>query len=124
MSGPTVFLNVLQAAAVQAKKQADQLRQGKLGYTVLLLITDGIMTDYDETLRKLQVYRAVPLSIIFVGVGRSDFASLNRLCQESPENTTFVEFRSQPTPSDFAQGALGHLPQQISNYMNQNGFFQ
>uniref|UniRef100_A0A7S3DR29 VWFA domain-containing protein n=1 Tax=Entomoneis paludosa TaxID=265537 RepID=A0A7S3DR29_9STRA len=123
MSGPTIFLNVLQAAAVQAKKQGDLLRtnnRSNLGYTVLLVVTDGIMTDYEETLRKIRVYRAVPLSIIFVGVGRSDFASLQQLCGACPENTTFVEFRNQTTPAALAHGALDQLPRQISAFMNQH----
>ena len=117
MSGPTVFLNVLQASAVQAKRQHDQMSRGHPKYTVLLIITDGIMATFDETLRKLRVYQQVPLSIIFVGVGRSDFADLNNLCQACPENTTFVEFRQQQTPSAFAHAALSQLPRQMSNYM-------
>ena len=117
MSGPTVFLNVLQASAVQAKRQHDQMSRGRPKYTVLLIITDGIMATFDETLRKLRVYQQVPLSIIFVGVGRSDFADLNNLCQACPDNTTFVEFRQQQTPSAFAHAALSQLPRQMSSYM-------
>ena len=124
MSGPTVFLQVMQAAAVQAKRHGDEYsRQARdkkscLRYTVLLVITDGIMNDFQETFRKLQVYKEMPLSIIFVGVGRSDFSTLSRLCSSCPENTTFVEFRSQESPSEFALGALRHLPTQVMSHVN------
>ncbi|KAL7566586.1 hypothetical protein ACA910_000649 [Epithemia clementina (nom. ined.)] len=117
MSGPTVFLKVIQAAAVQAKKHHETMDQNEIiKYTILLIITDGIMDDFDETRRKIEAYSEMPLSIIFVGVGHSDFSTLQHLCQICPTNTTCIEFRSQESPSEFALGALANLPYQVSSY--------
>ena len=121
MSGPTVFLKVIQAAAMQAKAHHQARitgRESAMIYTVLLVITDGIMDDFDETYRKIEVYKELPLSIIFVGVGRSDFSTLQRICQLCSTNTTFVEFRSKESPSEFALGALANLPRQVVAYVN------
>lgn len=97
----------------------------ELSYYVLLIITDGIMDNFEETKEKLAVYSAVPLSIVFVGVGRTDFSRMYALC-ESPtsnrKNTTFVEFRQhQHDPRSLAQAALHDIPKQLSEYMAANG---
>ena len=48
-------------------------------YQILLLLTDGILTDMDQT--KLAVIRAsrLPMSIIIVGVGSADFSDMDVL---------------------------------------------
>ena len=45
-------------------------------YFVLLIITDGIITDLDQT--KLAIINAceLPFSLIIVGVGNEDFSSM------------------------------------------------
>ena len=45
-------------------------------YFVLLIITDGIITDLDQT--KLSIVNAceLPMSIIIVGVGNEDFSAM------------------------------------------------
>jgi len=85
------------------------------------------MDNFEETREKLSVYSEVPLSIVIVGVGRTDFRSMYALC-ESPgtaytrQNTNFVEFREhQHDPRSLAQAALSELPRQISGYLGQNG---
>ena len=97
-------------------------------YSILLIVTDGIMDSFEETRQKLSVYSEVPLSVVIVGVGRTDFQSMYTLC-ETPclpngtrKNTTFVEFRQhQHDPRSLAQAALGQVPKQLAEYMIQNG---
>ena len=116
MSGPTVFDQVIQAAAVRAKKHQKQ-RTAATGhrYCVLLIITDGISQNMEETKRKLDFYCSVPLSVIFVGVGRSDFFSMHNLCDG--ENTSFVEFRKhQHNPTSLGRAALERIPNQLVHY--------
>jgi len=123
MSGPTVFVQAIQAAAVRARKQHETMAKDSLHYTVLLVITDGIMDNYEETQRRLAVYRDLPLSVIFVGVGRSDFGSMYHLCSESHTNTTFVEFRRHAyDPAALGQAALRNVPDQICRYMQKRQF--
>ena len=117
MSGPTHFDQVIQAAAVRANKlqKADVKR-----YCVLLILTDGISQNMEETKRKLDVYTSVPLSVIFVGVGRSDFKSLHDLTGR--QNTTFVEFRQhQHDPTSLGKTALERIPDQLVQYMTSKG---
>ena len=121
MSGPTCFDKVLQAAAAQAHRN----RQGAVRvYTVLLIITDGICQDMEEAKRLLHRYSSVPLSVIFVGVGRQDFGAMEELVANSPDsrsNATFVEFRRhQHDPTSMGRSALQGLPSQLVHYMLHN----
>jgi len=132
MSGPTVFNQVLQAAASRAKRNHDCMRTTPR-YTVLLVITDGTIapSDFDETRHRLDLYSSMPLSIVFVGVGRSDFRLMYQLCRPSPSaattayhrcNTTFVEFRRhQHDPSALGEAALRNIPTQLCEYMATQG---
>jgi hypothetical protein len=89
-------------------------------YCVLLIITDGMVDDVEETQRKLQVYRDLPLSVVIIGVGRADFRRMNILCNQ-PAKTSFVAFRQhQHDPSSMAKAALENLPHNIVEYMSTN----
>ncbi len=48
-------------------------------YYVLLLISDGDLSDYNETVDLIIKASALPLSIITIGVGHSDFDYLQKL---------------------------------------------
>jgi len=122
MSGPTVYDQVLQAAAMKARAYHSIGSQERFHYKVLLIITDGIAVNIEETKRKAIVYSQFPFSVIVVGVGRADFSelySINNL-PNCRQNVTFVEFRQhQHDGVSLARAALERLPQQIVAYMNQ-----
>jgi hypothetical protein len=123
MSGPTEFLQVLQVGAARAKKYHDSMTNQLLRYMVLLIITDGVMDSFEETQRKLQVYSHLPLSFVFVGVGRASFNRMYHLCKPLSSNTTFVEFRHhQHNPMALGEAALKNVPLQLCNYMQARGF--
>jgi hypothetical protein len=42
----------------------------------MLLLTDGIINDMNETIRLLVDLSALPCSIIIVGVGNADFSQM------------------------------------------------
>ena len=118
LSGPTCFDKVMQAAAVRAKRSKDE---GLGQYHILLIITDGSISNMGETRRKLSVYQSLPFSIIFVGVGRADMRDLGALCKEFPDESVFVDFREmQSNPVDLANAALGSLGRQISEYSSKH----
>lgn len=137
MSGPTMYDQVLQAAAVRAKNCQSQQHQSQASlsssasrsfrYCILLIITDGLSQDMDEIKRKLQVYSSVPLSVVIVGLGRADFGDMHRLCREiarscNRPNLSFVEFRKhQHDPFSLGAAALHEIPTQILRYMGQHG---
>jgi hypothetical protein len=125
MSGPTDFRSVIHAAALRARKNHLNATENSVLYTVLLVITDGIMENLQETQQKLAAYSEMPLSIVFVGVGRSDFRQMHELCGISGRrcNTTFVDFRRhQHDPSALGEAALRNVPVQMCEYMDMRGF--
>ena len=73
MSGPTIILSVLQAAASRAREFGappnPSNANNDLRYCVLLILTDGIIPDLAHTQEIVQSYRDLPLSIMMVGIG-------------------------------------------------------
>jgi len=132
MSGPTILMQVIQAAAVKSKRLHDQMTPNSLRYNVLLIVTDGLADEFEETRRKLAVYSEMPLSVVIVGVGRSsDFRTMYQLSYPSASggagrtrrNTSFVEFRKhQYDPAALGQAALRDIPAQLCEYMARRGF--
>jgi Mg-chelatase subunit ChlD len=78
LSGPTLFAPLLQqATAIAASANCSQQNQK---YSVLLILTDGIINDMEATIAAVVAASNQPLSIIIVGVGNEDFScELNEL---------------------------------------------
>ena len=45
-------------------------------YTLLLIITDGVITDLEATKTAIVAASDLPLSIIIIGVGDADFSAM------------------------------------------------
>jgi hypothetical protein len=45
----------------------------------LLLITDGIISDMQQTIEQIVYSSSLPTSIIIVGVGNADFSNMEQL---------------------------------------------
>ena len=78
-SGPTLFSPLIQYVTTkvsndnQLRLQQQQLQlsgQQQHMYTVLLIITDGVINDLEETKAAIIQASQQPLSIIIIGVGR------------------------------------------------------
>ncbi|KAA3487449.1 protein BONZAI 3-like [Gossypium australe] len=76
LAGPTLFGPVINTAA-QLASQATSNDITK--YFVLLIITDGVLTDIQETMDALVRASDLPLSILIVGVGNADFKQMEVL---------------------------------------------
>lgn len=72
--GPTNFAPVINNTA----SIAAQFQDGR-HYFVLLIITDGIISDMHETKRAIINASSLPMSIIIVGVGNADFDNMDEL---------------------------------------------
>lgn len=48
-------------------------------YNILLIITDGVISDLQQTIDEIVDGSSLPLSIIIVGVGSADFSSMDVL---------------------------------------------
>jgi Copine len=75
LSGPTLFAEIIKAAA-----SAAAVATAKQAYTVLLILTDGIINDMDATKNAIVAASGLPLSIIIVGVGHADFSAMQVRC--------------------------------------------
>ncbi|XP_074293895.1 protein BONZAI 3-like [Silene latifolia] len=73
LAGPTLVGKVIDKASQIAAKSVSQ---NSYKYHVLLLITDGVLTDLQETIDALVKASDLPLSILIVGVGNADFTEM------------------------------------------------
>jgi Copine len=48
-------------------------------YFILLILTDGVITDLQETIQAVIAASHLPISIIIVGIGGADFEALSVL---------------------------------------------
>ncbi|KAG6646184.1 hypothetical protein CIPAW_08G175800 [Carya illinoinensis] len=76
LAGPTLFGQVIKRAAQIASKSVSY---NSKKYFVLLIITDGVLTDLQETKDALVKASDLPLSILIVGVGGADFGQMEVL---------------------------------------------
>ncbi|CAM8923552.1 unnamed protein product [Rhodiola kirilowii] len=76
LAGPTLFGQVIKKATEIA---GHSLSREERKYFVLLVITDGVLTDVAETKNALVKASDLPLSVLIVGVGNADFSQMEEL---------------------------------------------
>ena len=125
MSGPTVFTEVIELAAAQAISR-QQLKP--LSYTILLLLTDGAVSDVEATKRTLQSIADAPLSIVIVGIGNADFSAMQFLDDFETRNSfnrdivQFVEFRHhEHDRMSLTRATLDEIPDQLVSFFHARG---
>ncbi|GFZ03958.1 calcium-dependent phospholipid-binding Copine family protein [Actinidia rufa] len=82
LAGPTLFGPVITTASQVARQS---LARNQQKYFVLLIITDGVITDLQETKDALVTASDLPLSILIVGVGGADFKEMEILDADKNE---------------------------------------
>ncbi|KAL7191603.1 hypothetical protein ACSBR2_023641 [Camellia fascicularis] len=132
LAGPTLFGSVISIAAQIA---GQSLANNELKYFVLLIITDGVITDLQETKDALVKASDLPLSILIVGVGGADFKEVEILDADKGERlessnghvasrdiVQFVPMRDvQSGEFSVVQSLLAELPSQFLTYMRTKG---
>lgn len=128
--GPTNFCPIIRHVA----KFAEAYQQDPSNYFVLLIITDGLITDFEETKALLKRVSLLPMSIIIIGVGEEDFSQMEELDgDDRPRKDTrdivqFVELRKFLLPGGgwsqevLAQSVLAEVPGQVTTWMKRTGF--
>jgi hypothetical protein len=120
MSGPTVITEVIETAAARANSsQEEAAKEGKQKYTVLLIVTDGAVSDVAATARCLNAVSQAPLSVIIVGIGGADFSGMRFLDDNngSIDIAQFVEFNDHRNDSaSLTAATLDEIPNQLENY--------
>ncbi|KAG1714161.1 Copine-8 [Nymphon striatum] len=74
LSGPTNFAPIISHVANMAGRKMDGSE-----YFILLMLTDGIITDMPLTKEAIVKASHLPLSIIIVGIGNADFNEMEEL---------------------------------------------
>ncbi|XP_027794974.1 copine-2 isoform X2 [Marmota flaviventris] len=126
--GPTNFSPIVNHVARFAAQATQQ--QTAAQYFILLIITDGVISDMEETRHAVVQASKLPMSIIIVGVGNADFAAMEfldgdsrRLRSHTGEEAArdivqFVPFREfrHAAKETLAKAVLAELPQQVVQY--------
>lgn len=130
--GPTMFSEVLRTVNIFVSRRTEaSLKAGNttLAYTVLLILTDGAISDYDASLDELIRLSRLPLSVVIIGIGNEDFGRMKSLdCSKgilrrgtdfaAREFIQFVPYQEfQGNLSHLAEKVLGGIPDQVISYI-------
>lgn len=137
--GPTNFAPVINNTI----SIADQFQDGK-HYFVLLIITDGIISDMHHTKRAIVNASTLPISIIIVGVGDAEFDAMDELDSDDvrltvdgryaerdivqfvPLNKFLVKNGTSSSyiksQADLAKEVLEEIPEQVTGFMKSRGY--
>jgi Copine len=127
MSGPTVFTEVMEAAAARAQSSLEAAqRRGQQAYTVLLILTDGEVSDVRATAQCLNRISDSPLSIVIVGVGNANFSGMQFLDDSAAPGkrdiAQFVQFNRHASNSvELTSETLREIPDQLVQYFQRKG---
>jgi len=123
LSGPTNFEPIISKTTMMAKEQRKQV------YNVLLILTDGDITDMQATITALVEASSQPLSVIIIGVGDENFESMGMLDGDRDglksehekraerDVVQFVALKDCKTQEDLVSECLSELPLQLVSYM-------
>ncbi|KAL5010525.1 hypothetical protein ScPMuIL_012830 [Solemya velum] len=135
-AGPTCLSQILEKARLLASDV--KIANSRQDYNILLVITDGILNDIDETVEKIIAASYLPFSIIIVGVGPADFNLMEQFNTTNiplrsnrtgslakRKNTHFVAFRKENLPFGgnmvMAREAMGTVSSQVVGYFKTQG---
>uniref|UniRef100_A0A4W3GDQ7 Copine-3 n=1 Tax=Callorhinchus milii TaxID=7868 RepID=A0A4W3GDQ7_CALMI len=126
--GPTNFSPIISHVSRFAAAAAQQPTATQ--YFVLLIITDGEITDLDQTRNAIVAASRLPMSIIIVGVGSADFKAMEFLdgdegvlksltgepvARDIVQFVPFQKFQNAPKEA-LAQTVLAEVPKQLVSY--------
>jgi len=132
LSGPTNFEGIIR----ESTRMAQESFQQNHTYAILLILTDGEISDMSKTIDAIVEASDAPISIIIVGVGDSEFDSMDRLDADveplKHSNGTFmkrdivqfVPFNKFKLTGEHALAAevLAELPFQVDEFCRTHGF--
>uniref|UniRef100_A0A0K0EP16 C2 domain-containing protein n=1 Tax=Strongyloides stercoralis TaxID=6248 RepID=A0A0K0EP16_STRER len=143
LSGPTNFAPTIRFAA----RQAATIPNDGSRYCVVLIITDGVISDMEKTKEEIIKASSLPLSIIIVGVGYDSFEEMKVLDSDKVmlningkyakrDIVQFVQLRNFLPPhrilteeersiakEALAREVLEEVPEQLTSYMKAKGIF-
>eukprot|EP00392_Amoebophrya_sp_AT5.2_P002362 g2367.t1 len=136
LHGPTEFREIIRLAANLAEPYKDPDGDEDMKYFILLILTDGVINDMQDTINEIVRASRFPMSIIIVGVGDEDFSLMDELdADEEPLYSTsenvymerdivqFVPFSDFKDRSylELAMCTLDEVPREVTNYFQKKG---
>ena len=101
--------------------------EGKLSYTILLILTAGNVEDVKETQQHLIEASKDPLSVVIVGIGEADFSGMefldtfNDVQEDGRDITKFVRFNDYKSYNALTEAVLDEIPDQLVDYYYDRG---
>ena len=132
LSGPTLFTEIIRSATEVARVSFMESHT----YTILLIITDGIINDINSTIDAIVDATDAPLSIIIVGVGTADFSAMDildaddkplisshgiRMKRDIVQFVPFLRF-ARNNNMGLAEEVLAEIPRQVHEFCSTHGF--
>ncbi|XP_076865617.1 copine-4 isoform X1 [Brachyhypopomus gauderio] len=131
--GPTNIAPIIQKVANAASEEMHT--KEAMEYFILLILTDGVITDMADTREAIVHASHLPMSVIIVGVGNADFSDMQMLDGDdgilrSPKGepvlrdiVQFVPFHNfkHASPAALAKSVLAEVPNQVVDYYNSKG---
>ncbi|XP_030584907.1 copine-3-like [Archocentrus centrarchus] len=133
LSEPTNLSPIINHVASTAASAAQT--NAATQYFVLLILTDGEISDFDQTRDAIVKASRLPMSIIIAGVGSSDFKAMERLdgddgvlkstageavARDIVQFVPYKKFRDAPQTA-LAQAVLAEVPNQVVSYFKMKG---
>ena len=125
--GPTFFHYIINQVISVVKE--DVMGENKMNYNILMILTDGIIDDMDETIDSLVEASFLPISVIIIGIGDADFSNMDVLdADDEPlvdkngrkadrDLVQFVPFKKFSYNGQLlAQEVLEEIPKQVIEY--------
>ncbi|ORX47925.1 Copine-domain-containing protein [Piromyces finnis] len=137
-SGPTTFSEIINLVGTNADKAIDGDITGVgnkenhlKAYNILLIITDGDVTSFRETIDSIVNNSNKAMSIIIVGVGDCKFTDMSILDADNKklvsssgkmaerDITNFITLNKyrDDTPAELAQAVLTEIPEQLQSFI-------
>ena len=126
--GPTNF-----APIIRNVNQIIKNSNNKLKYHILMILTDGMIDDIDNTIEELVEGSFLPLSVIIIGIGNADFSNMVQLdADDHPlinsrgviaarDLVQFVPFlKYEKNHELLTDEVLAEIPRQLIEYYEQN----
>ena len=124
LAGPTNFSPLIQNVVDKIKRENNPIQ-----YHILLILTDGIINDLQQTIDILVEGSFLPLSVIIIGIGEDDFHEMVVLDgDKNPIKSSkgvvrkrdlvqFVKFNKfKNNPTKLAEEVLEEVPKQLIEY--------
>jgi hypothetical protein len=131
LAGPTNFAPLVRKVVDNIRAENNPLR-----YHLLLILTDGIINDEQDTMDALVDGSFLPLSVIIIGVGDDHFTEMIELDGDDKpiknrdgvirmrDLVQFVPFNKyKNNPNTLAEQVLEEVPRQVIEYYTMNNLY-